>query len=153
MTRGTLYKAVADDAVPLEDGNGALGMVVVVVVNEVGIRHAVFLLDVDGGLDHLSEACRVRVTCFECSGHHVGEGEGVGGLIASSGAIASPYCLIENPGPHHIYVATDVDHYRTVGSRPHSPSIVLVQSLRLSHRPFGWRAHLPRGAQLLVVVN
>src|SRR4051794_12619873 len=73
-TLGKLYKTVANDAVPLEDGNGALGMVVVVVINEIGIGHAIFLLDVYSGLDHLSEACRVRVTCLECSGHHVGEG-------------------------------------------------------------------------------
>jgi len=55
----------------LQDGNCALCVVVVIVLDKVGIRHAIFLLDVYSRLDNLSEASRVRVTCLKCLGYHV----------------------------------------------------------------------------------
>ena len=55
----------------LKDGNGALSMVVVVILDKVVIRHAILLLNVYSRLHHLSEACGIRVTCLKCFGHHV----------------------------------------------------------------------------------
>jgi hypothetical protein len=70
------YKTVGDDAVPLEDRQSALGVVVVIVINEIGIRHALFLLDVDGGLDDFTETRRVRVSCLKRLGDHDGQWAG-----------------------------------------------------------------------------
>jgi hypothetical protein len=66
-----LYKAVAEDAMALEDGNRSLCVVVVVVLDKIAVRHAILLLDVYSRLDDLPKASSVRVTCLKCLGYHV----------------------------------------------------------------------------------
>lgn len=56
----------------LEDGHGPLRMLVVIVIDEVFVRHALLLFDVDCRLDDLSEALCVWVAGLEGFGHHVG---------------------------------------------------------------------------------
>lgn len=62
---------------PLEDGHGPLGVVIVVVGDKVVVGHALLLFDVDGGLDDLSETRRVCVACLEGFGYHVGSKRGL----------------------------------------------------------------------------
>ncbi len=55
----------------LKDGNGPLSMIVVVVLDKVVIRHAMFLLDVYSRFHDLSKARGVGVACLKCFGYHV----------------------------------------------------------------------------------
>ena len=40
--------------------------------DEVVVGHAFFLFNHNGRFDYFAEAGGVRITCFECLGHHVG---------------------------------------------------------------------------------
>jgi hypothetical protein len=64
------YKAVADNTMPLQYRDRSLSMIVVVVFDEVFVRHAILLLDVYCGLDHFSETSRVRITCLKSLRYH-----------------------------------------------------------------------------------
>lgn len=66
------YKAVADDAMALEYGNGSLGVFVVVVLDKVMVGHALLLGDVDSRLDDIAETGRVWIAGLERLGHHAG---------------------------------------------------------------------------------
>lgn len=66
--RGWAYEAVRYHVVLLQHVRGHLGVLVVVVVDEVFVAHAGFLLDEDAGFDDFAEACGVGVAGFEDHG-------------------------------------------------------------------------------------
>lgn len=62
---GDTYQGICDHIMLLEYRRSHLGMLVVVMLDEVRVAHAWFLLDQDGGFDDFAEAYSVRVACFE----------------------------------------------------------------------------------------
>ena len=68
MTAREAYKTVRDDIVLLQHWCCHLGVLVVVVLDEVFIAHAGFLLHQDGGLDYFPESSCVWVAGFEDHG-------------------------------------------------------------------------------------
>jgi len=84
------YQGITKCTGTLHNWCGHLGMDVVVVVDEVFVGHALFLLNEDGHLDDLAEASRVGIPSFE---HHDGTvkvlcreaGNGAGTLAADGG--------------------------------------------------------------------
>ena len=70
--RWRIHKTIANDTVPLQNGDGTLCMLGVVVLDKVLVGHVLLLLDVYGRLDHLAEARGVWVARLECFWHHDG---------------------------------------------------------------------------------
>ena len=67
------YNTVADDAMTLQDRDSASSMHVIVVLYEVLIGHALFLLYQYRSFDDFAEAGGVGVAGLEGLGHHVGQ--------------------------------------------------------------------------------
>lgn len=61
------YKTIRDAIVLLQDRGRHLRMLMVVVLDEVCIRHSWLLLDQDGGFDNFAETDRTRIARLE---HH-----------------------------------------------------------------------------------
>lgn len=63
-SRVLAYKTIRDHVVLLEHGSCHLRVLVVVMLDEVGVAHAGFLLHEDGGFDDFTEAGGIGIAGF-----------------------------------------------------------------------------------------